>query len=84
MKAMPVGVRLRVTRGSRDGTFRKGDRIELYSDGDIICIGAGGWIKSYDAPAATKGMSWEVDREHYAKLVARLELELQEARRMAG
>lgn len=50
-----------VTKGSKDGTFQKGDHIIMYPNGDIGCIEEQGWIDFEDVCSATIGMESEVD-----------------------
>ncbi len=75
---MKTGIRYIVTKGSDDGTFEVGDRIWLQPDGSIGCAQAGGWVSGCDAPAALKGMEYEVDDEWVARRKAKLLAELEE------
>ena len=56
-----------VTVGSYDGTFIKGDRIQLQQDGSITCIEAAGWIDAEHVPEAIKGIEYELDVAFYKK-----------------
>ena len=78
MTTMIQGPRYRVTKRSKDGTFRFGDEARLLKDGCIGSAQAGGWIGAEDVPAATKGWEIELDREWLAKRRADLEAQLAE------
>lgn len=78
MTTMIQGPRYRVTKRSKDGTFRVGDAVRLLKDGCIGSVQAGGWIGAEDVPAATKGWAIELDREWLAKRRADLEAKLAE------
>lgn len=56
-----------VTKGSKDGTFRKGDHIIFFENGDVGCVEAEGWIDAEDTEEAMKGMEYEVDEEWMKK-----------------
>jgi hypothetical protein len=55
MSEMQAGAPYVVTRGSKDGEFRKGDRIVLMSGGDIV-LPSFGLMHAADVPEATRGM----------------------------
>ena len=57
---MIQGLYYLVTKGSDDGTFRRGDIIQRLDDGAILCRQARGWIDPEGVPEATKGMEYEV------------------------
>jgi hypothetical protein len=71
-----------VTKGN--GTFRVGDRIVFYKNGDIGCAEAGGWIDNKDAEKATKGMEYKPDIEFAKKEIKRLQEAISELRREYG
>lgn len=50
-----------VTKASKDGTFKVGDHITLYENGDIGCQEAYGWIPYDQVPEATIGMESRPD-----------------------
>ena len=56
-----------VTKGSDDGTFKIGDHITFYKNGDIGCRGADGWIEAEDVEAATAGMEHKTDHKWLEK-----------------
>jgi hypothetical protein len=62
---MKHGRRYIVTKSSHDGTFNAGDHIRQLSNGDILCIEAGGWIDSESVQNAAKGMDIELDSAYY-------------------
>ena len=76
MTTMIQGPRYRVTKRSKNGTFRTGDLVQLLNDGDILT--SGGWIEAADVPSATKGWAIELDRVWLAKRRAELEANLAE------
>lgn len=65
-----------VTKGSDDGTFKKGDHIILYENGDIGCIEAKGWIPAEEVPSTIIGMEHEIDVEFLEKRKEKLLNEL--------
>ena len=52
-----------VTKNSDDGTFIVGDHLIFYSNGDIGCIEAQGFIIAEEVKKATKGMEYEIDTD---------------------
>ena len=62
---MKHGIQYVVTKEGDDGTFVVGDRLRLYSNGDIGCIDAEGWIDKEDVDSALKGAEFEID-PHWA------------------
>ena len=76
MNTMIQGPRYRVTKRSKNGTFRTGDLVQLLNDGDILT--SGGWIEAANVPAATRGWAIELDRVWLAKRRADLEAQLAE------
>ena len=66
-----------VTKASDDGTFQVGDHIQMYSNGDIGCLEAQGYISSEDVPKAIKGIEYEIDTEWVDRKLKKLELEKQ-------
>lgn len=57
---MIVGEVYVVTRGSRDGEFRVGDRVSLLEDGCIFNYVARGWMPAEDVIEATR--DWQIKR----------------------
>ena len=72
---MTPGVRYIVTRGSDDGTLRKGESIVLGVGGALDA--AGGSLSAEDAAAALVGVTVEVDHAWYAARGAELLAELE-------
>lgn len=62
---LEIGWWYRVTKGSKDGTFKKGDHVMLEKDGSIACLEAKGWIDSEDVVSATVGMECRLDTGLY-------------------
>jgi hypothetical protein len=66
---MKVGVKYVVTKPSDDGTFKLGDHIHIYDDGDVGCVEASGWVSVEDgAQEALIGCEVELDQEHIKRL----------------
>ena len=75
---MQPGTRYRVTKASKDKTFRVGDQVALHEDGSILNYTVSGWQEAADVSAATAGWEIAVDREWHSvklkKLYAEIEL----------
>jgi hypothetical protein len=72
---MRVGMLYVVTKGSKGGEFRPGDRVRLLSNGDILLVSFG-WMPAADVSAATRGMRVAADSESIAAMRAELERKL--------
>lgn len=78
---MKVGAHYVVTKDGDDGTFKVGDHIHIYENGDIGCIEAQGWVSHEDgAKDAMLGCEVDVD----PKWMAGLEKALSFAKKLNG
>jgi hypothetical protein len=56
---------LKVTKGSSDGTIKKGDFVYYGNDGSLVLIGKrGGWIEADELKPDTTDFEYEIDDKH--------------------
>ena len=73
---MKVNTRYIVTKDSECGAFQVGDHIKLDSNGDLICLEAGGWIDKEFVKEATVGMEYALDTEYLERKKRLLQAQL--------
>ena len=59
------GIRYIVTKGTKDKTLIKGDRVYISENGDLVNYNAGGWVDKQEVEKVIKGALFEVDIKHY-------------------